>query len=239
MRQMFGIVLCLLVNMSVQAADLATVSKEIVGAWRLEFTAPDGVHRSPIVIVGRQGEELAAWYADQGEVQEFKNAKLVDDALQLTIVPQDHQGQVTVTMKAKMAGEGKCEGDAEFTTQGGEKGEWKFTGERMKPAEFQDVSQWNLSFTTPDSQSRQATVTVLNKDGKTYGWYSSDEFEIPAKEVKIDGDRVKLAIEGKMPGGTKVQVTFHGTVTGDQVKGDADYELDGNSGSFAFTGKRK
>ncbi len=239
MRQLLGVVLCLLGSVTVQAADLTAVSKEIVGAWRLEFTAPDGVHRTPIVIVGRQGEELAAWYAENGDVQEFKEAKLADDAMQLTIVPKDHQGQVTVTMKAKLAGDGKCEGDAEFVTGGGEKGQWKFSGERMKVSEFEDVSQWNLDFTTPDSESRQATVTVLNKDGKTYGWYSSKEFEIPAKEVKIDGDRVKMVIEAKMPSGSKVQVTFDGKVAGDQVKGDAEYELEGSSGSFPFTGKRK
>ena len=67
-----------------QAADLDAVAKDIVGGWQLEFTSPDDVHRTPIVIVGRQLDELVAWYVENGQPEPFKDVKLVGESLRMT-----------------------------------------------------------------------------------------------------------------------------------------------------------
>jgi hypothetical protein len=222
-----------------RAADLDAVAKDIVGGWRLDFTAPDQVKRTPIVIVGRQRDELVAWYVENGQPEAFKEVRLADDTLLLTFDPQERNGNVTVTFEAKLKGDGACGGQAKYTTNDGDSGNWEFSGKRITKSDFDEVSQWSLSFVTPDDQQREATVTVLSKGDRRYGWYSSTEYEVPAKSLTVEGDDVSLAISVKGPSGSNVDVTFRGTVSGDQVEGKAEYSFEGESGSFPFTGNRK
>ena len=82
-------------------------------------------------------------------------------------------------------------------------------------------------------------MTVVSKDQKLYGWYSSKEHELPARKVSKDGEKVALSITVKTRDGGKVDVTFRGTVDGDQVDGEAEYDFEGETGSFPFKGKRQ
>jgi hypothetical protein len=54
----------------------------------------------------------------------------------------------------------------------------------------------------------------------------------------VNGDRVEMTIAGTLSDGAQVKVTFRGTVNGDRVQGTADYDLEGEAGSFSFTGPR-
>ena len=95
----------------VAAADLDLVAKDIVGVWRLDFTTPDDVEMTPTVIVGRQHDELVAWYiGKEQKLQAFKNVRLKDEAVLLTIVPEERGGEVTVTFEAKLKEDGVCHG---------------------------------------------------------------------------------------------------------------------------------
>jgi hypothetical protein len=222
-----------------RAADLDAVAKDIVGGWRLEFTSPDQVKRTPTVIVGRQRDELVAWYVENDRPEAFKEVRLADDTLLLTFAPQERNGDVTVTFEAKLKGEGACGGQAKYTTKDGDSGSWEFSGKRVTPSDFDEVSQWGLSFVAPDEQQREATVTVLTKGDRRYGWFSSEDYDVPAKSLTVEDDGVSLAISVKGPNGSNVDVTFRGTVSGDRVEGKAEYSFEGESGSFPFTGKRK
>ena len=51
-------------------------TKQIVGAWQLEFTTPDDIKRTPIVLVGRQHDELVGWYVEKDKPEAFKKIKL-------------------------------------------------------------------------------------------------------------------------------------------------------------------
>lgn len=239
MAKYLAIALCAAMAASGQAANLDEVSKDIVGAWRLQFTDPEGVARTPLVIVGRQRDELAAWYVEKDEPEAFQSAKLVGESLQLTIKPKSHYGDVTVSLTATLSAEGKCQGDAQYKTTSGETGSWKFTGKRMANWEFDELTTWNLSFVTPEQVRETATVTVVAKDGRHYGWYSSKDYELPAKSFTLAGDSVTMVIAGKLQTGEPVEVTFKGTMVGDQVKGDAQYKVGDETGSFPFTASRK
>lgn len=237
-------VLCLFAVMAFLApaasgAELDDSIKDIVGVWRLDFTSPDDVHRTPVVVVGKQNDELVGWYVGKDNRQPFESIRLKDETLLLTIIPKKERGDVTVTFAAKLKKDGQCHGQAKYTNDSGDSGTWDFTGKRLSPSDFGEVAQWSLSFVTPDDQQREATITVLKNGEKLYGWYSSKEYEIPATEIHKVGDSVILRISTKTPEGAKVDVTFRGAVAGDSVKGNAEYELEGNTGSFAFTGTRK
>ncbi len=223
---------------STNPARADKADQQAVGAWQLDFTAPDGVHRNPIVVVGRQYESFVAWYVADGEPQQFQNVRLQGDTLVGTITPREHPN-VTVTCESTLKATDQCEGKATYRTKGSaETGQWSFTGKRILPSSFDDVTKWALSFTTPDHRKHEALVTVLSKSGKRYAWYSSADHELPARTLSVQGDRVDMKMVGETPKGTPVEVTFHGTIAGDAVSGQAEYRLDSDTGSFPFRAQR-
>ena len=63
-------------------------------------------------------------------------------------------------------------------------------------------------------------------------------FPVPGPPVSVQGDRVEVKMVAETPDGASVEVTFRGTVVGDEVKGDAEYRLKDDTGSFPFQAKR-
>ena len=232
-------VFCPLLNGVVPAAsEVAEAAKDVVGAWRLEFTTPENETRKPIVLVGRQYEEFAAWYVEESAPESFQRVRLDGETLLLTIRPQARR-DVEVTFKAQQAGENACAGEAVYRTNDGDTGSFPFKGKRVDPSEFDDTSRWEVRFTIPDGESLTAMITVFARGDHLYGWYASRDLDQPMKEVKRDGDNVSMSMATKMPDGSKLDVVFRGLVDGDRVTGDIEYSVNGDRGSIPFTGKRK
>lgn len=219
-------------------AQIETAKKEILGPWKLEFTTPDYVKHTPTVLIGRHYRELVAWSVEEDEPEAFKTVQLEDDALVLTIRPKERD-DVLVTIKATLETEGKCIGEGTYMTDDGESGGWDLKGKRVSPAEFDETQKWQLDFVSPDGEQHEAIVTVVSKDEKHYGWYASKDHDLPATKVTVNGDNVSLSVTPKTREGDSVDVTFRGTVSGDRVTGTAEYDLDGDTGSFSFKGERK
>lgn len=230
--------LMLLGASSASAADVKAIAPDVVGAWRLTFTTPDGVERTPTVVVGRQRDELVAWCIDKGEPEAFKDVRVDDEALELTIVPREKDGKATVKLVAKADGDGRCCGNAECCLADGDTAKWEFTGKRIDPAKLNHVAQWKLSFTTPEGEKHEPTIHVFEKGDTLYGWYISDDYELLAKSLKVEGDQASLVVAAKLADGAVAKVTFRGTIDGSSVSGDADYDVEGDRGSFSFTGKQ-
>ena len=219
-------------------AEVKSVNKEVVGAWKLEFTTPDDVARTPIVLVGRQHQELVAWYVEKEKPEAISKVRLNDDTLTMSLRPKERD-DVTVTIEAKLKEEGVCVGTGTYTLDDGESGSWDIQGKRLSPSDFDQTEQWQLSFVTPDDQEREAVVTVISENDKLYGWYSSKEYELPATKISKNGNEVVMSLKLKTSEGRSVDVTFRGSVDGDRVTGKVEYDLEGETGDFPFQGRRK
>lgn len=241
MRTFLSIVAIVMLSIPAVAANSTatpSTAKQIVGAWQLDFTTPDGEQRTPMVIVGRQHQELVAWYVEKDKPESFKKVRLEDDTLLLTFRPQERR-EIEVTFRASLKKENVCFGEASYESDDGDSGSWTFKGQRVAASDFDDHEEWQLSFVTPDQQHREATVTVLAKKDQLYGWYTSNELDLPALKISKNGDKVVMAMTTKTKDGARVDVTFRGTMDGDRVKGEADYDLEGDTGRFEFEGQRK
>ena len=227
------------------AQELDPVVEEIVGLWRLEFTDPNDVDQEPLIAVGRIYDELVAWYVGQGalelfdEPQPFTGVALTDDALVMTISPKE-QPDVTVTFEGTSDEQGKCYGTATYEASDGETGSWEFTGEMVDMSEWDEVQVWTISFVSPDDlEKHEAEITGVGIGDQVYAWFSSEYFELPATECSIEGDQVEMTLTAQTLDGDDVEVTFRGTFDGDSIKGEAEYDVDGDTGTFAFSGERK
>lgn len=231
---------------AVAAQELDPVVEEIVGLWKLEFTTPDDVDREPIIAIGRMYDKLVAWYVAEGSLEAFekpepfKGVRLTDEALLMTITPPQEPG-VTVTFKAEPGDEeGTCRGTATYESSDGETGAWGFKGAKVAMSVWDEVQVWTISFVSPDdSEKHEAEVTAVGLGDKVYAWFSSKAFELPATDCTLDGDQATLTLVAETLDGTPVKVTFGGTVDGDSIKGEAEYDADGDTGTFAFSGSLK
>jgi hypothetical protein len=231
-------VACLAMPAAVAKSGSDDVDRQIVGAWQLQCTTPDGVPRTPIVLVGRQYQKHVAWYLGDEEPQPFENVRLQGDKLVGTLTPQERP-DITITCEATLKAADQCTGTATYRSKDGrDTGNWAFSGQRLTPSSFAEAMTWKLSFVTPDNAQHEATVTVVSKNDKFYAWYSDKDHELPARALTVQGDRVELKISGESPEGTRVDVTFRGTVDGDAVQGNAEYRLPDQTGSFTFQAKR-
>ncbi len=221
------------------AAELDSVTKDIVGVWQLDFIAPDDVRRTPTVIVGRQRDELVAWYIEKGKPVAFEDVCLKDDTVAATIKPKEYDGKLTVTLEAWLETDGACRGKAEYRFYDGESGNWEFSGKQIPLSKFDDVTQWDVAFSTPEYERHRGLVTLVSVGEKKYGWYSGREFELPIMEVKSGDEKLVMRITTETRDGAKVEVTFRGSVEGDRVTGEAEYQTGDDRGSFAFSGKLK
>lgn len=238
MKLFVSLVLCAFVALPAVAADVDTIPEEVFGAWQLEFTTPEYEQKSPVIIVGHQRKELVAWYAAEDELQAFSEVELEGEELRLTFRPEKYDGDVLVTFSGHLKEDGVCEGDIDYKTNDGDSGTFEFAGKRIELPEFDKTTVWGISFETPDGEQREGRVTALTKNSKTYGWYSSEDYELPAKKMTQSADKVVMSLSMKTKDGETVDMTLRGTVEGDRISGDIEYSLNGETGSFAFTGKR-
>jgi hypothetical protein len=239
MRQLLTIaaLTCIALATTTVKADSSDIDGDVLGAWQLRFTASDGLERTPVVLVGHQYGNYDAWYVGDDEIQPFEEVQLKDDVLVGTIAPKDEAG-IKVTVEAKITAENQCEGEGRFKTADGESGAFDFTGKRLSLDAADDVTTWKLSFVTPDEEQHSPTLTVIEAGDKLYAWYSGKDHEMPASDLSLDGDQVTMTLSASTPDGQKVKVKFRGTVNDDEVAGDVEFKVEGETGSFPFTGKR-
>jgi len=228
----------LLAPLNLTAAEIDDDVKAALGGWKLSITTPDGVDRTPTILLGRQNDELVAWYVENEKRQPFKSVKIEGESIVFSFRPKERE-DIEVTLKAKRKEKGQCVGTASFKDEAGEVTEVEFSGKQIKPADFDEAQTWTLKFTTPDDKQHEAEVIVLMKGDKTYAWYTSEKYDIPAKKLTIDGEKVAMEMSIKTPEGATVDVTFRGTVAGEQVSGDVEYDVEGNTGSFPYEGSLK
>lgn len=233
----FTALACIALPVVALQADTSDIDKQIIGAWQLKMTTPEGESREPIVLIGRQFDAYTAWYVGDNGLEAMQNVQLNDDLLVGSIKPQERP-EMTVTLQARLDGKDSCAGVGKYRSSGGDSGSWKFAGKRLSLSSFDDVSTWKLNFTTPEYESHSATVSVISKGGDYYAWYSGDDHELPAQQVTVNNNQITMKLSAATRDGTQVELTFRGNVNGDEVKGNAEYKLSGETGSFPFTAKR-
>ena len=194
---------------------------------------------TPMVVIGRQRQELVGWVAEDEELQAFEKVCLEGETVVATIKPKQYDGDVTVTLEARLSTDDVCRGKAKYTASDGDSGSFSFTGERIPVSRMDDLARWNLSFMTPDYERHEALVTLVPVGDKEYGWYSGKDYELPILKASSQGGKLVISVTAQTEGGVKVNVKFQGTVEGDRVNGTAEYKMPGDSGSFAFSGKLK
>jgi hypothetical protein len=97
-----------------------------------------------------------------------------------------------------------------------------------------DVSgKYKTSFTSPDGQTREGTMTLKADGEKLTGTVSGRQGDVEISEGKVSGDNVSFVVVRNF-GGNEFKMNYKGKVMGDEIK----FTIDFGQGSFEMTAKK-
>jgi hypothetical protein len=100
------------------------------------------------------------------------------------------------------------------------------------------VGTWALQANTGAGEKKFIlTVSKAGKDYKTT-MTGDDDAKVSLKDFQVKDGVVRFKTEGKYMD-APVSTKWEGKIKGDDIKGTADYEYEGMSGSIDFEGKRQ
>lgn len=96
------------------------------------------------------------------------------------------------------------------------------------------VGTWNLHIDGPDGVTYTPDAILELNDGSLVGTYYAVSLEqrFPMSVVELDGYKMSFAVDQ-----LELKLNYVGTVTGKNISGNLEFNIQGNSGDVAFTGK--
>jgi len=96
------------------------------------------------------------------------------------------------------------------------------------------VGTWNFDFTAPDGTNYQPTLVLSKKQGKLQGELSGNGL----KEIELKDNKVTFETQVNYSG-APMQLTYVCEPRGNEITGILKYDVQGNSGEFDISAKRK
>lgn len=93
-----------------------------------------------------------------------------------------------------------------------------------------DVSgKWKYSFTTPNGDSRESTMTLKAEGAKLTGSMEGRGGPVEIQEGKVDGDNISFVVVRNF-NGNEVKINYKGALKGEELKltmgfGDREMEI--------------
>jgi len=94
---------------------------------------------------------------------------------------------------------------------------------------------WELHLDTPNG-AIEPHITITKDEKGLHGAYSSPFGDREAKSIEFKDGQLSWEISGERDG-NQFKVVYRGKPEGEKIKGSADFDFGGNTGSMDFTGK--
>lgn len=230
------------VLLAITLAPAAEPSKysDILGTWALESQGQNGQTNRTTLIVKEEGGKLTATsISDRGEFQpkevKYENGELTQ------LYTFEREGKTyEIISKARPTGD-TLAGKIDF--KGGDQPRtFEFQGKRIAkpgPSSAALVGTWKLKLSLQDGTTAEPTLTITEEGGALKGRYTSQRFgDLPVTDIKFENGKLSFKVTAKTDQGSG-SLNYHGDVTGQQVKGKADFDFGGQTGAMDFEGRKQ
>jgi hypothetical protein len=99
------------------------------------------------------------------------------------------------------------------------------------------IGTWKLKLEGANGNPVESTLKVAADGDNLKGTYTGRFGEQPAHDLKLDGDQLSWKIDAER-NGRKFKGVYKARLDGKAIKGNVDFDLDGNTGTMEFTGER-
>ena|ERR1051325_6633050 len=100
------------------------------------------------------------------------------------------------------------------------------------------VGTWKITSMGQNNQTMESTLKIKKDGDALKGTLEARGRETEVKDVKLSGDELTFKVERERNGNTFV-TKYKGKITGDAIKGTAETEINGQTRSREFEGKRE
>lgn len=205
------------------------------GTWRWDFDMDGNTIKNELKLDSDKDGKLTGTLSANDRSLKVEEGKVEGKELSF-VINLKLERDIAVHFK------GKQDGDA---IQGqlvakSDEGTRDFPWEAKRSVEESDVvGAWELRIETPDGQTLKPTLTLAKTDGKLTGSYlGPDGKTIEAQGLVIKNNHLQFQIDSVYDG-SKLHVEFKGRPYGSKLKGNLEYNVNGDSGVIDFSGTRK
>jgi prepilin-type N-terminal cleavage/methylation domain-containing protein len=108
-----------------------------------------------------------------------------------------------------------------------------------KAADEKDVvGTWKLRYEPGDGQTHEPVLKITKDKAGLKGEFVDGDRKMKVKEIQLKDGELRFKVEGEY-NGDPVSVTYKGKPGGDSIKGEAQWEYQGMTGTYEFEGKRE
>lgn len=100
------------------------------------------------------------------------------------------------------------------------------------------VGTWKLKYEPGDGQTHEPVLKITKDGAGLKGEFAEGDHKLKVKEVRLKDGELHFKVEGVF-NGDPVSATYKGKPKGDSIKGEADWEYQGMTGTYEFEGKRE
>lgn len=212
-----------------------TAAAQVAGFWNSVATMPDGQTFEPSVKLTQDGDKLGGEFIwIDGTSAPITTGKVTGDNVDFE-VSVDFGGQaLIIKFHAKSAGD-TMKGSADYDL-GGQTGTVEFDAKRGKEMAGA-AGKWNFTIAMDDGRTIDTSLDLKDEGGKLSGKYSGPAGESDVSDAKLDGDKLSFSVKREREG-REFTMKYQGAVSGDEVKGDVEFDFGEQNGKVPFTGKR-
>jgi hypothetical protein len=113
-----------------------------------------------------------------------------------------------------------------------------FAGTARAADEKDVVGTWKLKYEPGDGQTHEPVLKITKDKARFKGEFAEGDQKMKVKEIQLKDGELHIKVEGEF-NGEAVSVTYKGKPTGDSIKGEAQWEYQGMTGTYEFEGKRE
>ncbi|MGD9648630.1 MAG: hypothetical protein AB7U73_23165 [Pirellulales bacterium] len=211
----------------------AKPSLDLNGTWLIVATSEGGVFE-PKMHLKHDGDKLDGKYEwTEDVVVEIKDGKVVDGEVTFTVTHDLNGEEIIVKYKVKPDGD-KLAGTADYDLAG-QIGTADIEASRGKAASV--AGTWNITIAGENGETYE-TVAKLTQDGDTIsGDYEGPAGEAKIADAKLEGDKLSFSVARERDG-QKLVLNYKGVVEGDLLKGEVEFDFNGDTRSTTFEAKR-
>ena len=218
-------------------ADQPAKKADPSGTWKWTREGRDGQAREQTLKLAVKDGKLTGKMTMRENEREISNGTIEGDKLAFDVTFERDGNEFKVHFEGQLDKEQNAIDGKVSLNAGGESREFDWKPKRS--VEAADVAgTWNIKVTTNEGQVLEPSLTLESKDGKLSGNYDTGFGQVlPVKEAEIK-DAVLLVTIAAEGDGQSFTVKYNAKPRGDSLTGKVDYDINGNTGSLDFEGKR-
>ncbi|MBL9125756.1 MAG: hypothetical protein JNG90_19100 [Planctomycetaceae bacterium] len=208
---------------------------DIKGAWKFTIKTDDGQSLEPIVKIEQDGETVSGTFLGMdGTEVKLEDGAFKDNELAFKVT-LDFGGQELIAKFAGKVAAKEFKGKVDYDI-GGQTGTFDVLGAK-EAGESPIHGNWTL-VATSEGGTFEPKLMIVHEGDKIEGVYVWDEqTKVDIKEPKLSDKELTFKVEHDFSG-SPIVVLYSVTTDGDSLKGKADYDLGGQTGTATIEGKR-